>query len=160
VTEVTFSHSHTCLTPGEQITKYCLKLLPINCPYYTSSSMKATRLSPPVIGVYTEHYIITVTQSGLICCAQHTSLSFASSQQFNREDLQCWNPHKGRNRINSVVENLEYGFPVFQFLRNKQVWELKEVICSTCMSVTLAVALEFSFQLNSLHKFCRFKRAS
>jgi hypothetical protein len=37
VTEVTFSHSHTRLTPGEQIIKYCLKLLPINCPYYTSS---------------------------------------------------------------------------------------------------------------------------
>jgi len=83
--------------------------------------MKAARLLPPVIGVYMEHYIITVTQPGLICCAQRRALSFVSIQLFNREDLQCWNPHKGRNRIKSVVENLEYGFPVFQFLRNKHV---------------------------------------
>ena len=76
VSEATFSYSHTCLTPGEQIIKYCLKSLPINCPYYTSSLMKAAQLSPPVIGVYMEHYIITVTQSGLICWVQHTSLSF------------------------------------------------------------------------------------
>jgi len=119
VTEVTFSPSQTRLTPGEQIIKNCLKLLPINCPYYTSSLMKAARLSPPVIGVYMEHYIIIVTQPGLICCAQHTSIWFVSIQQFNREDLQCRNPHKGRNRIKSVAENSEQGFPVLQVLRNQ-----------------------------------------
>jgi len=104
VTEVTFSHPHTRLTPGEQIIKYRLKLLPINCLYYTSSLMEVARLSPPVIGVYMEHYTITVTQPGLICYAQHTSLSFVSIQQFNREDLQCRNPRKGRNRIKSVTK--------------------------------------------------------
>jgi hypothetical protein len=119
VTKVTFSHSHTCLTPGEQIIKYCLKFLPINCPYYTSSLMKAARLSPPVIGVYMKYYVITVTQSGLNCWAQHMYLSFVSILQYNREDLQSRNPHNGRNRIKSVVENLEYGCPVVQFRRNQ-----------------------------------------
>jgi hypothetical protein len=114
------STSQTCLTPGEQVIKYCLTFLSKNCLYCAASL--TTAAGPACRECGTLHPlgdcpVAPAVRNRLKGTVRRTFILFVRTRYSLLQWIFNVEAYMRKNHMKSAVANIEYRFPVFQILR-------------------------------------------